>query len=110
MHFNRQGTAIVWMAVVGAIMVGLASLAVDYGRAQLAKSQLQSGATAAARAAVASLSAGVTAAQTAARDTAAVNYVDGTPLALDLTNDVEFGTWNDTARSFTTLTGAARSG
>src|SRR5438034_574167 len=51
----------------------------------------------------------VTAAQNAAVSTAASNIADGSSIVVDATNDVEFGTYDCTSDTFTTLTGTARS-
>src|SRR3954462_13091414 len=87
---RRLGIALVWAMVVMVALCAIASLAVDYGRVQLAKTELHRGADAAARAAVASISKGVTAAQNAAISTAALNKCDGTAIALT-TSDIELG-------------------
>jgi Flp pilus assembly protein TadG len=102
--------AIIWISAVVLMVVAFGSFAVDYGRVSLAKTELQTAATAAARAAAANLSGGVTAAQTAAVTIASKNTVDGVPVSLDATTDMEFGTWDDTTRTFTVLTGTARAG
>lgn len=90
------------------VLVGFCSLAVDYGRVQTAKTELQRTADAAARAAVAKISTSVASAQTAATSVAASNTADGAAVVL-ATEDIEFGTWNSTNRTFTVLSGAARS-
>src|SRR5215208_5627715 len=100
--------AMAYITAVATVLVGFVSFAVDYGRVQLAKTELQGAATAAARAAVAQLSTSISAAQTAATTVAATNTADGTPITLDVTKDIDFGTWNDNTRSFVALFGAAR--
>lgn len=85
------------------------SLAVDYGRVQLVKTELRSAADAAARAAAGSLSSGTTAAQNAAVQIAGLNTADGRSVALNTATDVEFGMWDTSARTFTVLTGPAAS-
>src|SRR5438067_13808656 len=87
---QRLGIGLIWAMVVMIALCALASLAVDYGRVQLAKTELLRGADAAARAAVASIARGVTAAQNAAISTAALNKCDGTSIALT-TADMELG-------------------
>jgi hypothetical protein len=104
----RRGMALVYIAVVATIFVGLMSLAVDYGRVQLAKTQLLDAADAAARAGVASIPSGVSTAQAVAIQAASENLADGTSVALDA-SDIEFGTWDASSKTFTVLTGAARS-
>jgi hypothetical protein len=98
----------IFVVVTMTAVCGLCSMAADYARVQLAKTELRRAADAVSRAAVAALSSGVTAAQDAAVTYGAYNAVDGTALAIDPTKDVEFGTWDNTAKTFTPLSGAAR--
>ena len=105
---QRRGVAMVWATAVALLIVGFGSMAVDYGRVTLAKSQLQAATTAAARAAVAKLP-NVAAAQTEAVTIAAANIVDGEALSLDANQDVEFLTWTESTGNMTPLGGAARS-
>jgi hypothetical protein len=86
-------------------MVMICSLAVDLGRVQLAKTELQRAADAAARAGAAALPGGMASAQAAAISVAAANKVDGTGLVLDSIYDFQVGNWNDTTRTFTPLVG-----
>jgi len=51
---------------------------------------------------------GVTSAQTAASTLASANIVNGSSQTLDTTNDIEFGTWDTSAKTFTVLTGSNR--
>jgi len=99
---------LIYMVLILVALMGIASLAVDIGRVQVAKTQLRSAADAAARYGAAELPNGVSAVQTAAKDAANDNTADGTTVTI-LNSDVEFGTWSTTARTFTVLTGAARS-
>ena len=80
---------------------GVCSLAVDWGRVQLAKTSMQCATDAAARAAAASLSGGTTAARSAAVTVAAYNSVDGQPLVLQ-SSDVVFGKWNSATQTLDT--------
>ncbi|MEA2735801.1 MAG: hypothetical protein QOE14_2252, partial [Humisphaera sp.] len=82
--------AIVWMMIVWAVMIGIASFAVDYGRVQLAKTELLVAADAASRAAIGALPGGVTAAQDAAIELAGKNRCDGIAVVLKRNEDVEF--------------------
>lgn len=84
-------------------MFALASLAVDWGRVQLVRTELQRAADAASRAALSQLSAGTTAVQNAAVAFGANNSADSTSVVIDPVNDVEFGDWNSATRTFTTL-------
>src|SRR3989440_302431 len=107
---TRSGQVIVYLAIAIPVVAGFCAFAVDFGRVQLAKSQLQTGATAAARAGVANVFSGVNSAQSAAVTMAGNNTCDGVGIAIDVNNDIDFLAWNDTNATFTVLTGAARSG
>src|SRR5690348_17341133 len=111
---KRHGLALVYTAVLVTAICAVGSLAVDFGRAEMVKTELARCADASARAAVASISGGVSAAQTAAVTTAASNMADGYAVVLDPNTsganaDIEFGTWSSSARTFTVLSGASRS-
>ena len=101
---------VIYFLVLWTVLVGFASLAVDWGRVQSVKTELQHAATAAARAAVSQLTNGITATQNTAVTFAGDNTADGTAVVIDPNYDVEFGTWDSTGRTFTVLSGAARSG
>ena len=107
---SRSGHAILYLAVAVPVVLGFCAFAVDFGRVQLAKSQLQSGATAAARAGVANISGGVSAAQSAAGAMAGNNLCDGNAIMLDVNTDIDFLAWNDSNGTFTVLKGGSRSG
>jgi len=101
---------VVYAIIAMSALIALSSLAVDYGRVQVAKYELQRAADAGARAAVSGISAGISSAQTLAVNYAASNTADGSAVSVDPNTDVEFGTWDSVAETFTVLTGAARSG
>src|SRR4051794_15704784 len=104
---NKRGMAVVYM-VFGIVMFGaFASLAIDLGRVQLAKTQERNAADAAARAAT-SACGNISTCQSRASAIANSYTVDGTAVSLDVNNDIEFGNWNTTNKTFTVLTGAAR--
>ncbi len=90
------------------VVFGFSSLAVDLGAVQMAKTQLQGAVDAAARSACKGLTISYTQAQTDAVTTAGYNTVNGTAYVL-ATSDIDFGTWDTSGRTFTILTGAARS-
>ena len=90
--------------------LAIVSLAVDVGHARLVKNQLQNAADAAARFAGAGMQTGISTARSNAVIAAGNNTADGTPVILDPNIDVEFGTWDRSARTFTVLSGAAQSG
>ncbi len=97
---GRRGISIIWVAVSLTAFVGIVSLAVDYGRVQLAKTQLQEATDAAARYASRFVAGGQSAAYQAASLAAGDNSVDGTPLTLQ-SEDVQVGYWNAANRTFT---------
>jgi len=106
---NRQrGFAALWISIGIVAVLGLCSLGVDYSMVQTAKTELRVAADAAARAAAAGIATSVTQAQNNAIAIAAANTCAGTAVTIT-TSDIDFGTWDTTNKTFTTLTGAARS-
>src|SRR6266542_5733015 len=108
----RRGISLIYVAIGGVAFFCMASLAVDYGRVQLAKTELRRAADAASRAGAAGLGNWQTARDLAAQY-ALANNVDGTPLVLDTSggigiNDILFGTWDEVSKTFTTLAGSKR--
>jgi hypothetical protein len=87
----------VWGIIIIAVLIAFASLAVDFGRVALAKTELQSAVDAAARAAVNKLAQGGTVAQARADAiyVAGQNVVDTSALALTTAN-IQTGNWNGT--------------
>lgn len=77
---RRRGTAVVMLCSIMAVLAGFLSFAVDYGRVQLVKAELQRAADAAARYAATGLS--NSSWQSRAIAAAADNTVDGTSLVL----------------------------
>ncbi len=106
---RRRGLSLIYsgFALVG--LAGICSLGVDLAHVQLTKTELQAAADSAAHYAVGALPLGVTATQDRAIWGAAQNNADGSPVAVDRTNDIEFGTYDDVNNTFTVLSGAARS-
>lgn len=100
---------LIYTVLLMVVLTGFCSFAVDYGRVQVVKTELRRTADAAARAAVSNVASGITAAQNAAINVAALNKVDGTEYAMTAA-DVEFGTWTPANKTFTALSGSARSG
>lgn len=105
-----RGVALVYVAVTLLVLIGFCSLAVDVGRMQLVKTELQRAADAASRAAASGLAVSVAEAQNRAVKFAGDNLADGTSVSLNVNADIEFGTWNTSAKTFTVLAGSARSG
>jgi len=108
-HFtSRRGVSLVYATIAMTALMVFISLAVDMGRAQVAKTELQRAADAAARYGASGLSSGITTTQSRAQTAAADNKVDGTSVSLNTSSDLEFGTWDPTSETFTVLTGTAR--
>src|SRR4051794_19052831 len=95
---RRRGVALIYVMVMMTVLIAFASLGADYARVQLAKTELQRAADAAARAAAQAMPNGSAAVYTAAAAVARDNLVDGsdpTGNAVALQNaDVEWGIWN----------------
>jgi hypothetical protein len=90
-------------------LVAFASFAVDMGRLQLVKSELQAATDAAAHYAATGLPSGPASVKARAAYAASANTVDGTPLVIDPTDDIEFGNWDSATNAFSVVTGAAQS-
>ena len=103
-----RGIAIVYATVFMLALVAFASFAVDLGRLQLIKSELQAATDAAAHYAASGLPSGPGTVKSRAAYAAGANKVDGSPLVIDQTLDVEFGNWDATTRTFTVVTGTAQ--
>jgi Flp pilus assembly protein TadG len=104
---GHPGSALVYLTVTLVALLAFASLAVDLGRVQVARAELQVAADAAARHGAAGLETGVPTAEANAHAAAYDNKVDGSAVVLNPTTDVEFGTWDSSNKSFTPLAGAA---
>ena len=106
----RRGAVLLYSVVMMVTLMAISSLAVDWGRVQMVKTQLRTAVDAAARAGASGLEIGVAEALSRARATARANKADGASVDLDANLDVELGLWNATTRKFTKLTGAAQAG
>jgi hypothetical protein len=95
MH-RRRGISIVYLAISLGVIVVLATLGVDLGRVQLAKTELRAAADAAARAAAAKVAKGGALAQVRAEAItwASYNTADGGRSVTLLPGDIETGNWN----------------
>jgi Flp pilus assembly protein TadG len=102
---RRRGLAMIYAVIAMVCLCAFVSLAVDLGRVQLAKTELMRAADAAARAAATELSKGsnLTTIQNAAVNIANANKCDGSAIVLNTATDIEFGTWDPNAESFTAL-------
>jgi hypothetical protein len=105
---RRRGSALIYLTVTLVALVGFTSLGVDVGRVLVVRGELQLAADAAARYAAVGFKDGITVAQNYAVDAADDNTAGGTPVVLDPGQDIEFGTWNESSRTFTPLPGIAR--
>src|SRR5206468_580775 len=103
---TRKGIGLIWAMIVILALCAIASLAVDYGRVQLVKSQLHNAADAAALAAGDVMLSDPVGARTVAIQIAQANKSENLLVKLDATADVEFGTWNPGAKAFTPLSSA----
>jgi hypothetical protein len=104
---TRNGVAIAYVAVGMAVTCGFMSLAVDYGRAQMAKTELRRAADSAALASATALGTNSTV-QDLAVQYAALNKCDGIDVAVDKNQDVDFIDWDTSTRTFTVLNGSAQ--
>jgi len=105
--------SIIYMVVVFVALIAFVSLAVDMGRWRLAGTELQGSTDAAARAGADSLPLSTQAVLDNSTDAADLNGVldaatnDGERtnpgVELDLTDDIELGLWDPTARTFTEI-------
>ncbi len=86
----------------------LCSLAVDFGRVQFCRSQLQAAADAAARYAATGVPISPAEARARAKSVANQTYVDGSTMLLT-DSDIALGKWNAATRTFTVLSGPAES-
>ncbi len=106
MSNRRAGFSTIYLVFVLTALIAVSSLAVDWGRVQAARTELQRTVDAAARAAAAALP-DVAATRAAAKAMALVNPVDDGTVTLK-NADIDLGRWDSTTRTFTELTGAAR--
>src|SRR6185437_12532543 len=97
---SRVGVTIVYVIIIMTAILGLASFAVDYGRVELAKTQLHAATDAAARAGAVGLLTSTTQAKSDAKAIALANLVDGTGLVLK-NADITIGQWNTATAQFT---------
>jgi hypothetical protein len=89
-----------YVIILMVTLCGLLSLAVDYGRVQLARTELRNTSESAARAGAAGLLVDSNAARSAARDYGRFNFVDGTAQELSRNQDIFIGAWDSRLRRF----------
>jgi Flp pilus assembly protein TadG len=107
-----RGLSLLYAVVTMAALAGMVTLAVDFGRAQVAKAELQTAADSAARYALSRFvvtNGDVNTAISAAQAAASNNTADGQSVSLSSSTDISFINWNSTNKSYTTLTGSSRS-
>src|SRR3954469_946404 len=96
---RERGMTLLYATVAMAALIMIASLAVDLGRVQLIKTELQRAADAAARHAATGLADGTAASK--ASYVAGQNTADGTPVVLVMgggaNDDVQVGHWDGSA-------------
>ena len=106
----RKGSVLVYVTVAMIALCAVGSLAMDYARAQVVKTELRRAADAAAMAGLQEIrnGNGVTAADNAAVAIAAANTADGSGVILDPTTDIEYGVYDSDTDTFTVLYGSSR--
>ena len=102
---RSRGASTLYLLILIPVMVGMASLMVDYGLANSVKGQLETAVDAAALAGSNGLGTSAANARSLAKTVASHNMVNLKPLTL-LDSDIEFGTWDASAMTFTLLNGA----
>jgi len=91
--------SLIYYLVCIPLLLAVASFAVDFGRVELAKTEMRGAVDAAARAACAYIPTDLASARSAAIAAASSNTVDGVPLELR-SQDIEFGLWKVEDKTF----------
>src|SRR4051794_29716058 len=91
---RSRGVAMVYAIMIMTAMCMILSLAVDYGHAQLVKTELRRSADASARAAASYIYSDLSAGTAAAMDMASRNKADGASINLVAAQDIEYGYWD----------------
>jgi Flp pilus assembly protein TadG len=99
----RRGMSCLYVMMLMPVLLGFASMGLDYARVQLSKTKLQQAADASARAAASKIPDDFSAARMLAIYYASQYSVESTPIEL-LDSEIEFGRWDNAARTFTKLT------
>jgi Flp pilus assembly protein TadG len=101
-YSRSRGQGLIYVIIAMPIMCGFCSLAVDFGRAEVTKTELLRAADAAARygALGLSLAGSSSTALSYAQIVASANTADGSTVTLQ-SSDVVIGTWNSTTSKFT---------
>lgn len=104
---RRRGSTLVYATFGTFALAAVSALAVDWGRVQVAKTELQAAADAAARYGVAGLQnslSGASAARANASAVVAQNKADGRAINFVADEDVEIGVWKKSNKTFTPTT------
>ena len=91
---RRRGAAIIYGIVAFSVLVAFCSLAVDYGAAQLVRTELQGVADGAARAAAGGINTSIGEAKERARNVGRMNKAANQPITF-ADDDFRFGRWNN---------------
>jgi len=105
---RTRGNVLIYAVLALVAIAAVLSLVLDSAHVRTVKTELQSAADSAARAAAQNMQSGTWAAQSAAVAAAAANFADGTSVVVDPTTDIDFGTWSN--GSFTAISGGVQSG
>jgi Flp pilus assembly protein TadG len=103
---RHRGLALVYVTLIMLLLMGFVSMAADLGRVQLAQTELQLATDSAARYGALGLQNilwGTSAAASNAAIAGLDNKVDGSPLVIDQTKDVQIGFWNTSTHTFTVV-------
>ncbi len=98
---NHRGVTMIYAVLIMVAMCMLMSLAVDYGHAQLVKTELRRAADASARAAAQYIYSDHPTGVAAAIDVASRNLADTKPVTLSAFTDIQYGNWNVNTKVFT---------
>jgi Flp pilus assembly protein TadG len=98
----RRGLSFVYVGIAIAVLFGIASMSVEVGRVRTAKAQLSTAADGAALASAAMLPSGDYAgAETTALEVATANHCENAAITMVGNEDVQFGLYRLTTRTFT---------
>jgi Flp pilus assembly protein TadG len=97
---DRRGVSAIYLVFAVVLLSAWASIAVDWGLVQLAKTELLYAADAAARSGAMGLLTSSSQAQSDAIATAALNTCNNSPVVLTA-SDIDIGTWDTSTRTFT---------
>src|SRR6188768_3012288 len=101
---KRRGVTIIYVTLIMTALCMFLSLAVDYGHAQLVKTELRRCADASARAAAAYIYSDLSSGIATALDVASRNTADGASIKMVAAEDIEYGYWDVKKKSFTKAT------